>query len=120
MSTNEKDKDDNDSENYIIEFDTSSNEYESDTLSNIVDNISFIITEIDEQSESSSESSSELWGELYQNKTGIKENELHELIIMYRDLFGNEKINDEKRNKLIKLVKSMIIISSKVSPKIKK
>jgi hypothetical protein len=113
MSTNKNKDSECDSEQYLIEFDNSSNEHESEiSLSSVVDNIFILITDIEEQSDNQSDSSSESWTEIYQNKTGIRKEELHDFITQYRDFFGNKKLDNDKRKKLIMLVKNMILISS--------
>jgi hypothetical protein len=113
MSKNkDKDHSESESDHYIIEFDNSSNEHESEiSLSSVVDNISILIIDIEEKSDTS-DTSSESWTEIYQNKTGISKEELHDFITQYKDFFGNEKLDNDKRKKLIMLVKNMILISS--------
>ena len=112
----------------VIEFDNSSHNSSisvsvEETTENIIDNISCLINDIEKYSDTTDTNSSksdlsnlsnELWTDIYQKKTGITEDELHQLINEYKEFFDNEKLTNEKRMKLVKLIKNMISVSTKI------
>ena len=95
----------------IIEYDNSSHDSFEEISEIIIDNISDLINNIEKYSDISSNN---LWTDIYQKKTGITEEELYQIINAYKDFFSNEKLIDDKRVKLVKLIKNMIYLSNKI------